>query len=108
MFSILELLYAQLYLTETRSHVVTSSAETCTVTSHDLTFTTSTVTPQPVVNIWLEAGSIFISLSGPGEEYVELSAKVIIGVKNSKITDIEILLDKKELEKLRTLLSLSP
>ena len=55
------------------------------------------------VDVWLDGGSIYISFDR-GERYVELEAKVVVGVKNSDVVDVEILLDREGVEKLRRLL----
>ncbi|MCE4629776.1 MAG: hypothetical protein F7C82_05810 [Desulfurococcales archaeon] len=56
------------------------------------------------IDVSLEVGSIHVYLD-KGEKYVELDAKVIVGVKNGKIVDLEILLGREEVKKLSEILS---
>ncbi|RLG87065.1 MAG: hypothetical protein DRO39_01495 [Thermoprotei archaeon] len=61
------------------------------------------VSGMATVDLWLDRGSIYVVL-GRGEHYIEVDAKVIIGVGRGGITDIEVLLDREGVEKLRELL----
>jgi len=56
-----------------------------------------------LVDVWLESGSIYIAFDR-SEEQIELDAKVIIGVRDGRIADIEVLLNKEGVEKLKKLL----
>lgn len=58
---------------------------------------------QAMVDVWLDGGSIYISL-GRGERYVELDARVVLGVRDGDVVDVEILLGREGVEKLRRLL----
>ncbi len=56
-----------------------------------------------VIDIWLEGGSILIVFDR-GEEFIEVNAKVLIGIREDRIVDIEVLLDREGIEKLRRFL----
>ena len=56
-----------------------------------------------VVDVWLEGGSIYVAFD-EGEEFVELDAKVIVGVRKGRVADVEILLGREGVERLRKLL----
>jgi len=58
---------------------------------------------QAFLDVWPEAGSIYVAFN-KGEVYLESEAKVIIGVRDGKIADIEILLSRDSAKKLMDLL----
>lgn len=57
-----------------------------------------------LVDVWLEGGSIYIMFKRDANEYIETNAKVVIGIKNNELADIEILLDKEGIVKLEGML----
>ncbi len=59
------------------------------------------------VDLWLDAGSIYVSLGVRPEEHIEVEAKVIIGIGHGQIANIEILLDRETIKKLKDLVQRS-
>ncbi len=61
------------------------------------------VVSEVVLDVWLDAGSIYIAFD-KAEKFIECSAKVVIGVRNGRLADVEILLGSSDAKRLRELL----
>jgi len=91
--------YKDSAVTDMDTHLYLRSGNN-TDTYRECTFPSITTT---LVDVWLESGSIYIAFDR-SEEQIELDAKVIIGVRGGRIADIEVLLNKEGVEKLKKLL----
>lgn len=79
----------------TEDYSITSVSTPTVVSEESVTLTLA------YVDVWLEGGSIYVSLGTRPEEYVEVEAKVIVGVGRDGVANVEILLDRDAVEKLR-------